>query len=104
MVNYPADPFSIEVGKSYGYDLSAHKAQQLTQEMMLANDLIIVMEDEHRLAIEKQYPFSKGKVHTLGKWRKIDIHDPYRKPKNAFEKMYANLYDCAQDWFLQFWP
>lgn len=104
LVGNPADPHSCEVSLAHGYDLSSHKAQQLNQELLLSHDLILTMETHQTKHIENQYPFTRGKVHTLGKWQDKEITDPYLKPKEAFEKMFKEVHACALDWLEQFWP
>lgn len=45
LVDHPADDKAIRVAQVHGLDLSAHKAKQLTPQMCLFADLILVMEE-----------------------------------------------------------
>ena len=98
MVGEPADTHSIKIGKERGLDLTSHVAKQLTLDLLKEYDLILVMDKEQKTEIEKKYPFSFGKVHSIGKWRNKEIHDPYRKPYEAFINMANHIDECLNDW------
>ena len=44
-----------------------------------------------------------GKVHRLGKWSDIDIPDPYKKPKVAFEHALVLIEQGLKDWTTKLW-
>lgn len=60
--------------------------------------MILVMENEHRDAIEKMYPFTKGKVFRIGHNQNVDIPDPYRLDKSAFEYALRLIEAGIDDW------
>ena len=82
----------------YNIDISAHRAQQLTEQMMRDYSLILVMDDAQALRLKKIAPFASGKTHKMGKWRNVNIADPYRQPEAAFQSCCALLHDCVNDW------
>ena len=84
-------------------DISPHRAQQVTQEIITQHDLILVMETHHKKYLEQHYPFAIGKIQLLGKWREEEIDDPYRLPYLAFEKMHGNIARCLKDWTDRYW-
>ena len=84
--------------ENYQINISDHRAQQLTEEMIRYNDLIFVMDDEQTAYLKKVAPFASGKIHKLGKWRNTDIADPYLQSDSVFESCYALIQDCVQDW------
>ena len=98
LVGHSADPLSIEVANVYGLDLSAHRAQQLATWMCQKADLILVMEQSNKIALEQQHPLVRGKVFRLGELGKFDIKDPYRQPKAAFEAAYTDIARGVSDW------
>ena len=98
LVGHSADPLSVEVATAYGVDLSAHRAQQVATWMCQTADLILVMEQSNKVALEKKYPLVRGKVFRLGELRKFDIADPYRQPKAAFEAAYTDIARGVSDW------
>ena len=98
MVNDPAHFYSIKVAKENNLNLKNHTAKQVTIEFVKKYDLILVMEEEQKKWIEKKFPFSKGKVHLIGKWRNLIIDDPYDKPYESYVEMAKNIDACLADW------
>ena len=98
LVGYPADPLSIEVSAEQGVDLSAPLARQLASWMCQAADLILVMEQRHKVEVEQLHPLVRGKVFRLGELGKFDIEDPHRKPREAFDTAYAHIARGVADW------
>ncbi len=98
MVGEPADPLSVLLAAEQGLDLSMHRAQQVTAPMCQRADLILVMEQNHRMELERRYPLVRGKVFQLGA---LDIADPFRLPRNAFEAAYADIARGVSDWTLR---
>ena len=66
--------------------------------MIAATDLILVMEAGHKRAIDEQDPTARGKVHRLGEWQDIDIVDPFRKPRKAFEDALELIGQGVDSW------
>ncbi len=98
LVGYPAAEYSAALMKERGLDISGHKARQLTPELITATDLILVMEAGHKRAIDMQDPTARGKVHRLGEWQDIDITDPHRKPRKAYEEALVLIEQGVNDW------
>ena len=98
MVGHPAEPLSVEIGATYGLNLSAHRAQQVVSWMCQSAELILVMERGHKAQLEKQFPLVRGKVFRLGELGKFDIADPYHQPRSAFETAYAAIELGVAQW------
>lgn len=98
LVGLPADPNAVEVAAADGVDLKPHRARQLAAWMCQANDLILVMDQGHRLALEERFPLARGKVFRLGHYGDFDVADPYRKPREAFEAARAAIARGVDDW------
>ena len=98
LIGKPADPLSVEIAAEHGLDLSAHRGQQLAGWMCQKAEMILVMEQSHKTALEQQYPLARGKVFRLGEIGKFDIADPYRNPREAFESAYADIARGVADW------
>ena len=81
-----------------GLDISGHRARQLTPELVHAADLVLVMESGHKKAIEAEDPTTWGKVFRLGEWRDIDIADPFRQPREAYEAALELIDKSVADW------
>ena len=106
MVNYPASAHSVTVMNQKNIDISGHIARQLTPDMMVQNDLILVMELDQKKHLEQVFTFARGKVHLIGRFQSKqenkEIADPYLKPLDAFELMAVQMECCVNDWVGQF--
>lgn len=99
LVGEPAQPYSIEVAKENGIDISEHRAEQITQEMVFNHEIIIVLDEIIRKDVINRYPFAAGKVKKLGFLNNdIDIEDPYKKGKGEFVGMYSEVERCLGSW------
>ena len=98
LVGEPANELAVLLMQERGIDISSHRAQQLTPELVGKTDLILVMESRHKKAIESSDPATRGKVFRLGEWLNQEIADPYRKPRQAFEEALAGIDECVADW------
>ncbi|MDH0364483.1 low molecular weight protein-tyrosine-phosphatase [Comamonas aquatica] len=101
LVGEPADPESVAVAADHGFDLSAHRAQQVTGWMCAHADLVLVMESSHQQALQRLYPTAYGKIRRLGELpqqRTFEIVDPYRKPRAAFKAAYAAISQGVDEW------
>jgi len=98
LVNEPASEFSVKLMQERGLDISGHRAQQLTPELITRADLILVMESGHRRAVDANEPTARGKLYRLGEWQDIEIPDPYRQPREAFEETLELIDKGVADW------
>lgn len=98
MVGAPADPIAQELMLSKNIDIRAHRARQISLELLIENDLILVMENEQQKKLEFNFPNIYGRVRRLGTWSGFDITDPYRRPKQIFEQTLALIEHCVNDW------
>ena len=99
LAHQPADPLAKLVALENGIDLSAHRGQQASRELLTSMDLILTMDQSHSEWIWSRFPYLRGRTHKLGRWRSdADIADPYRKPKLAFEQAFSEISDCVDDW------
>jgi len=48
-----------------GLDLSSHRAQAVSTDLVAWADLILTMTDRHREAVLERFPEAKGKIHTM---------------------------------------
>ena len=76
----PATPQAVEVLRPRGLDLSAHRSQQLTRELVDAADAIVVMTAAHRATIRQCFPEAAGRLFLLKSFdstaRDGDVLDP----------------------------
>ncbi|MEZ9819996.1 low molecular weight protein-tyrosine-phosphatase [Shewanella sp. 10N.286.45.A1] len=103
LVGKPADPTIVELAAKDAFDLSSHKSKQLTKELCIEYDLILVMEKGHIEAVSQISPESRGKTMLLGQWLPAEfiskeIPDPYRQSKEAFEHSYRLIDIAVSAW------
>jgi protein-tyrosine phosphatase len=103
LVGEAADPEAVALLRARGIDLSSHRARQLTPEMALANDLILVMDAGQQRAVERIAPTARGRVHRLGRFGEFDVPDPYRRPRAAFEQSLGLIERGLADFERAFW-
>lgn len=104
LVGHPADPAAQELMRERGIDISAHRARQVTPELVAAHDLVLVMEKGHEAAVLSIAPQARGKVHPIGKFGHFDVPDPYRQPRAAFEEALRLVERGIDDYERAFWP
>ena len=78
--------------------MSMHRARQLSEEIVRSSELILVMEHSQCAHIERLMPFSRGKVHLLGRWGGFEVPDPYKKTLQAFEDALVLIERGVTDW------
>jgi len=98
LVDHPASEHAVTLMHERGLDITSHRAQQITPELIARADLVLVMESGHKRAIDAGEPTARGKVYRLGEWRDTDIEDPYRQPRAAFEEALRDIDDGVADW------
>ena len=80
-------------------DITQHAARQLTHQLCVDNDLILVMERGHIDAVCAISPAARGKVMLYGQWlSQADIPDPYKQSREAFDHAYDLIQKSAQAW------
>lgn len=99
LVGMPADSLAQQVAAEHGLDISEHRARQLTRELMVSNDLILVLDETHEQWINRRFPEFRGKTFRLGKWNgNRNIEDPYRQPKAVFELVLREIDEDVIAW------
>lgn len=99
LVGRPVDPTAATLLRERGLDPDQHSARQLTPDLLAAADLVLVMERAHQIRIVREAPQASGKTLLLGKWRgDLDIPDPYRQQRPAFEHVLRLIDDSVAGW------
>jgi len=83
------------------HDIPTHKhqARQVNRQILHDAELILLMETDQLHSILKIAPEVRGKTFLIGKWQhELEIADPYRRPKLAFEQTFERLSRCVDDW------
>lgn len=99
LVGKPADVMACDIARQHSLSLDGHVAQQLNSSLCRQYDLILVMEKGHIDAVCKIAPEARGKTMLFGHWlEQLEIADPYRQSREAFDFVYNLLDESAQKW------
>jgi protein-tyrosine-phosphatase/predicted ATP-grasp superfamily ATP-dependent carboligase len=96
-----ADAVAARVAKDLGVDLSGHRAQAVSRELVQQSDLIAVMEWEQRARLLEGYPEAAAKTVLLGVFDddpeddELSIMDPYGALPPAYEACDRRIMACA---------
>lgn len=101
----PADPEAQKIMKENGGDISRHRGRQLTEEMALGADLILVMDEHQKALCEGLVPSVRGRVFLLGHWLESpqrDIPDPYLLGPKATRLAFELINQSVASWLPRF--
>ncbi|WP_426117455.1 low molecular weight protein-tyrosine-phosphatase [Pseudomonas sp. DSP3-2-2] len=99
MLDSPIDPLAQAVLQMHQVPTLRHRARQMDRDMLHQAELILLMENAQLKSVLRLAPEVRGKTFLIGKWQQqMEIADPYRQPKLAFEQTYEHLSRCVDDW------
>ena len=98
LVGHPASEHSVDLMAEIGEDITGHRARQIHPDMVSAADLVLVMEAGHKRAIDDADSTARGKVYRFGEWQDIDIADPYRREREAYEVALRDIEAGVASW------
>lgn len=93
-----ADPIAIDVMQKRGIDIREHRALRLAPWLVGQADLILVMTQEQRSALYRQFPSASGKVFRLGEHGGYDVPDPVGQSRIVFEQVFDLVSVCVEAW------
>ncbi|MNJ74463.1 Low molecular weight protein-tyrosine-phosphatase etp [compost metagenome] len=93
------DKTAHEVLQENGLECLGHGARQVDSELLHQADLILAMEQGHIQHLRQIAPEVHGKTFLMGKWLDdIEIPDPYRQSRPAFEHVHSLLTQSVESW------
>jgi len=99
LVDHAIDATAQELLVEHSLDGSAHRARQVTSQILSSSDLVLVMERKHLKRISDIAPEALGRAFLLGKWNDdFEIPDPYRQQRPAFEHVYRLMAEGVESW------
>ncbi|RMI00423.1 low molecular weight protein-tyrosine-phosphatase [Stutzerimonas nitrititolerans] len=99
LVGNPMDKTAHEVLQENGLECLGHRARQVDSELLHQADLILAMEQGHIQHLRQIAPEVHGKTFLMGKWLDdIEIPDPYRQSRPAFEHVHSLLTQSVESW------
>ncbi|UFH49802.1 low molecular weight protein-tyrosine-phosphatase [Pseudomonas sp. KNUC1026] len=98
-VGAPADPHAQAVLAEARLNIQAHRGCQVTADMLRWAELVLLMENTQIAQVQHLAPQVRGKAFLIGKWQnELQIADPFRKPRKAFQQTFEHLSRCVDDW------
>ena len=95
----PAPDEAIQAAHIRDFDLSAHRSQLITAELVREADLIIVMDQHQTRAIRTRFPIGRRRICVLGDFdpdpilhRRIE--DPIEQSMEAYRRTYERIDRC----------
>ncbi|MCC8168870.1 MAG: low molecular weight protein arginine phosphatase [Oscillospiraceae bacterium] len=87
---------AVEALKKFDIDLSGHRTQPVTEDLLKQSDVILTMTEGHKALLEQLAP---GKVFTLLEYAGSsgDISDPYGGDLEEYEETASEIYDALVD-------
>ena len=99
LVGHGADELAAATAFRHGVDLSKHRAQQLTTELGIQSDLILVMEPGHKKILASIAPQVLGKTMLFDHWSGgHGIEDPYKRSAACHEATFEKSKVSALAW------
>jgi protein-tyrosine phosphatase len=99
----PAHRLAQELMRERGLDLAGHRGRQLTGDLLAGFDLVLVMEEAQKRAVEREHPQARGRVQLLGRFGKFEIPDPYGGPRAAYERAVQLIDQGIAEYERAFW-
>jgi protein-tyrosine-phosphatase len=90
----PSPPEAIEAASARGLDLTAHRSQVLSQEVLRRADLVVVMTTKQQRDLEEGFGYGES-LHLgdldPGPVPRRDVIDPFGKPMDQFHAVFRRI-------------
>jgi protein-tyrosine phosphatase len=107
LIDHPALVEAERLAAEQGIDLSGHRGRQLTPDLALGADLILVMDLAQKEACERLVPSTRGRVYLLGHWLPAgdqQIADPMGGPSESHQQACDHIHRALQPWLSRLTP
>jgi protein-tyrosine phosphatase len=96
---FPADPTVARMlQERYGLTLKDHRSKEINSEMISNKDLILVMEKNHREALQIEFPSKFDQIFLLSEMigQEFDITDPHHRSEQEYEMAVQQIHQLIQ--------
>lgn len=97
----PADPMAVHLMQERRIDIARHRALQVTRELCMEAELVLVMTANQRRRLEKIYPFACGRVFRICEFSNEEVLDPYHRPEQVFRQSLQQIDNGLREWLLR---
>ncbi len=105
LVDRPADPLAVKVMNEIGIDISAHRSQGISSELVDWADYILVMELGHTMRLRERHEKASDKTLMLGNFGgMMEVQDPIGSWRWKFRKCRDGLVRCVHGFMDQLPP
>ena len=92
----------IAVARTFGMDLSGHRSQPTTKDLLDWADIVFVMDFTNEATLLERFPDSRRKVLLLGQFggpvgKSIEIQDPFDGTNADLEQTYQRIKLATRD-------
>ncbi len=97
----PVLPEVSLIARKYGLDLSRHRSKPVTEPLLSAHDLVLVMEAGHKEALQTEFPSVSDRIYLLSQaaeGRSYDIPDLIDSLESMME-VTENIHELIQTGF-----
>jgi len=95
--NAPASEHSVTACRENGIDITGHRSSPLNAERIETADLILVMEEHHRLAILRYDPGARDRVFLISEYAddagRAGVMDPIGQELDVYRATFKELQD-----------
>jgi protein-tyrosine phosphatase len=93
---------AIEAMRAEGLDLSGHRSQPLTAELIDRADIILTMTEAHRLGVVGLAPWAEAKTHRLDP--SSEVADPIGADTQTYQRTAAQMRQRLAEWLKEHGP
>jgi len=90
----PADATAILCAQRFGVDLRAHRTHSLDRSDLEEADILLVMEVDHIVDLQRRFPEYLPKIYLFGCLTgsdPVDVADPLRRPPEVFAACFEQI-------------
>ena len=99
---FPASSQAVRIMSDYGIDISKHKSQQITKELLNVSDLTVVMTRTHKERILAAFKPVSSKVFLLHEFDSgiKDVFDPFGGNHDIYNSCFSEMKKALDNLFL----
>lgn len=93
-------PYALRAAQHFGVPIAPDKRSCQVNPMDLrAATLVLVMDNGHRRAVQRRFPYASGKTFLLGHWQDgVELADPVDAPYAKFLEQWAFMHTACTTW------
>ena len=101
----PAAEGMVAAAAENGLDLSTHRSTALSRSLLLASDVVFVMENVHRTIVLNMCPEAESRIVMLGQFLpepQPELEDPMGKEPEVYARVAREIDTALENWLKQF--